>query len=195
LMNQALVTLGSSLMISFILVFLMIVALYNSYRTPFVTLFAIPLATIGAFGALWITRSTLNLYSLIGMVLLVGLVTKNGILLVDYADTVRKRDGRNREEGIREAAQTRFRPIMMTTIAMIAGMLPLALGLEPGGGSRASLAIAVIGGLASSLALTLFIVPIMYTWIAPKELTQETIFASDKQRPPEPPPANSPAPA
>jgi HAE1 family hydrophobic/amphiphilic exporter-1 len=186
LMNQALVTLSSSLIISIVLVFLMIVALYNSYRTPFVTLFAIPLATIGAFGALWITRTTLNLYSLIGMVLLVGLVTKNGILLVDYADTVRARDGRSREEGMREAAATRFRPIMMTTIAMIAGMLPLALGLEPGASSRAGLAIAVIGGLLSSLALTLFIVPIMYSWLAPKELKQETVFASDRRRPPEP---------
>jgi len=196
LMNQALVTLGSSLVVSLVLVFLMIVALYNSYRTPFVTLFAIPLATIGAFGALWITRSTLNLYSLIGMVLLVGLVTKNGILLVDYADTVRKREGRSREEGMAEATETRFRPIMMTTIAMVAGMLPLALGLEPGGQSRASLAIAVIGGLLSSLALTLFIVPIMYAWLAPKELKEETIFASDKQRPPEPPSqGTTPAPA
>ena len=196
LMNQALVTLGSSLLISLVLVFLMIVALYNSYRTPFVTLFAIPLATIGALSALWITRSTLNLYSLIGMVLLVGLVTKNGILLVDYADTVRKREGRTREEGMAEAAETRFRPIMMTTIAMIAGMLPLALGLEPGGQSRASLAIAVIGGLISSLALTLFIVPIMYSWLAPKELKDEAIFASDKKRPPEPPAqGTTPAPA
>jgi HAE1 family hydrophobic/amphiphilic exporter-1 len=192
LMNQALVTLGSSLVISFLLVFLMIVALYNSYRTPFVTLFAIPLATIGAFGALWITRQTLNLYSLIGMVLLAGLVTKNGILLVDYADTVRKREGKTREEGMQEAAATRFRPIMMTTIAMIAGMLPLALGLEPGGSSRASLAIAVIGGLTSSLVLTLFIVPIMYSWLAPKELKEDTTFASDA-RPPGHPPTGSPA--
>jgi HAE1 family hydrophobic/amphiphilic exporter-1 len=183
LMNQTLVALGSSLAISLVLVSLMIVALYNSYRTPFVTLFAIPHASIGAFSALWITRQTLNLYSLIGMVLLAGLVTKNGILLVDYADTVRVRDGRDREEGMRDAARTRFRPIIMTTSAMIAGMLPLALGLEPGGSSRASLAIAVISGLTSSLVLTLFIVPITYSWIAPKELKAETVFASDKKQP------------
>ena len=113
------------------------------------------------------------------MVLLVGLVTKNGILLVDYADTVRKREGRTREEGIAEAASTRFRPIIMTTIAMVAGMLPLALGLEPGASTRTSLAIVVIGGLLSSLVLTLFIVPIMYRWIAPKELVEETRLASD----------------
>jgi len=175
LMGQTLVALVSSLAISIVLVFLMIIALYNSYRTPFVTLFAIPVATIGALGALWLTHQTLNLYSLIGMVLLVGLVTKNGILLVDYADTMRLR-GRTREQGIEESAAVRFRPIVMTTIAMVAGMTPLALGLEPGAASRASLAIVVIGGLISSLVLTLFVVPIMYRWIAPKELTPETTF-------------------
>jgi HAE1 family hydrophobic/amphiphilic exporter-1 len=179
LMGQALTALLSSLVISIVLVFLMIVALYNSYRTPFVTLFAIPVAVIGALGALWITHNTLNLYSLIGMVLLVGLVTKNGILLVDYADTVRAREGKTREEGIAAAAVTRFRPIIMTTLAMVAGMLPLALGLEPGTATRTSLAIVVIGGLLSSLVLTLFIVPIMYRWIAPKELVAETKFSSD----------------
>jgi len=115
------------------------------------------------------------------MVLLVGLVTKNGILLVDYADTVRLR-GKSRDDGIREAAATRFRPIVMTTIAMVAAMLPLALGLEPGAATRASLAIVVIGGLLSSLVLTLFIVPIMYRWIAPNQLKEETRFSSDPPR-------------
>jgi HAE1 family hydrophobic/amphiphilic exporter-1 len=181
LMGQAIVALFSSLMISIALVFLIIVALYNSYRTPFVTLFAIPVATIGALGALWITHQTLNLYSLIGMVLLVGLVSKNGILLVDYADTVRSR-GKSRDEGIRDAVVTRFRPIVMTTLAMVAGMLPLALGLEPGAATRSSLAIVVIGGLLSSLLLTLFIVPIMYRWIAPERLMEETKFAGDQPR-------------
>jgi HAE1 family hydrophobic/amphiphilic exporter-1 len=179
LLGQALVGLLSSLAFSIVLVFLMIVALYNSYRTPFVTLFAIPLATIGALGALWITHNTLNLYSLIGIVLLVGLVTKNGILLVDYADTVRLR-GTSKDDGMLEAAATRFRPIVMTTVAMIAGMLPLALGLEPGAQSRASLAIVVIGGLLSSLALTLFIVPIMYHWLAPDRLKEPTRFSAPK---------------
>jgi HAE1 family hydrophobic/amphiphilic exporter-1 len=182
LLGQALVSLLTSLALSIVLVFLMIVALYNSYRTPFVTLFAIPLATIGALGALWITHNTLNLYSLIGIVLLVGLVTKNGILLVDYADTVRKR-GASKDEGMRQAAATRFRPIVMTTLAMIAGMLPLALGLEPGAQSRASLAIVVIGRLLSSLVLTLFIVPIMYHWLAPDRLTEPTKFGLPRTKP------------
>src|SRR5581483_1770594 len=194
LMGQALLTLGASLAISIVLVFLTIVALYNSYRTPFVTLFAIPVASIGALGALWITHQTLNLYSLIGIILLVGLVTKNGILLVDFADIVRERDHKSREDGMREAAATRFRPIIMTTLAMVAGMLPLALGLEPGGAQRASLAIVVIGGLLSSLVLTLFIVPIMYCWIAPKQLRQETKFADEQPTNPPPQPQGGPAP-
>jgi hydrophobic/amphiphilic exporter-1 (mainly G- bacteria), HAE1 family len=175
LLNQALVALLTSLAFSILLVFLVIVALYNSYRTPFVTLFAIPLATIGALAALWITHGTLNLYSLIGIILLVGLVTKNGILLVDYADTVREH-GASKDDGMQQAAATRFRPIIMTTVAMISGMLPLALGLEPGAQSRASLGIVVIGGLLSSLVLTLFIVPIMYHWLAPDKLKERTKF-------------------
>jgi HAE1 family hydrophobic/amphiphilic exporter-1 len=179
LLSQALISLLTSLAVSIVLVFLMIVALYNSYRTPFVTIFAVPLATIGALGALWITHNTLNLYSLIGIVLLVGLVTKNGILLVDYADTVREQ-GASRDDGMRQAAATRFRPIIMTTLAMIAGMLPLALGLEPGAQSRASLAIVVIGGLLSSLVLTLFIVPIMYRWLAPATLKEPVKFGQPK---------------
>jgi multidrug efflux pump subunit AcrB len=182
LLGQALLALLTSLAFSIVLVFLMIVALYNSYRTPFVTLFAIPVAAIGAIGALWITHNTLNLYSLIGIVLLVGLVTKNGILLVDYADTVRLR-GKSKDDGIREAAATRFRPIVMTTVAMVAGMLPLALGLEPGAQTRSSLAIVVIGGLLSSLALTLFIVPIMYRWIAPNQLRETTKFNQPRRTP------------
>jgi HAE1 family hydrophobic/amphiphilic exporter-1 len=130
------------------------------------------------------THQTLNLYSMIGTVLLVGLVTKKRILLVDYADTMCVR-GKSRTDRILDAAQTRFRPIIMRTIAMVAGMLPLALGFEPGGGQRASLAIVVIGGLLSSLVLTLVIVPIMYVWLALKELRQETKFADEQKRPPQ----------
>ena len=95
--------------------------------------------------------------------------------------------------GIQEAAVTRFRPIMMTTLAMIAGMMPLALGLEPGTATRTSLAMVVIGGLLSSLVLTLFVVPIMYQWIAPEHLKEETKLSSDRPKPP--PAGTQPAPA
>lgn len=170
-MKQTLQLLGASLVLSFLLVFLLMVALYNSYTTPLIIMFAIPLASIGALGALWLTSNTLNLYSLIGIIMLVGIVTKNGILLVDYANTLRRR-GKDKLEAIQESGETRFRAILMTTAAMIFGMAPLALALEPGASQRSSLGIVVIGGLTSSLVLTLVIVPIMYQWIAPRELKE-----------------------
>jgi HAE1 family hydrophobic/amphiphilic exporter-1 len=167
LMGQTLVGLGTSLILSVVLVFLLMVALYNSYRSPFIIMFSVPVAAVGALGALALTHETLNLYSLIGTILLVGIVTKNGILLVDYANTLREH-GKTKLEAIRESAYTRFRPIIMTSISVIAGNIPLALALEPGSQVRASLGTVVIGGITSSLILTLLLVPIMYAWLAPE---------------------------
>jgi HAE1 family hydrophobic/amphiphilic exporter-1 len=167
LMNQTLVGLGSSLILSVVLVFLLMVALYNSYISPLIILFSVPVAAVGAVGALALTHQTLNLFSLIGTIMLVGIVTKNGVLLVDYANTLRSR-GEDKLTAIQESAFTRFRPIMMTSISVVAGNVPLALALEPGSGVRASLGIVVIGGILSSLFLTLILVPIMYMWLAPK---------------------------
>ncbi len=167
LMNQALIGLGSSLVLSVVLVFLLMVALYNSYRSPLIILFSVPVAACGALGALWLTHATLNLFSLIGTILLVGIATKNGILLVDYANTLRSR-GYEMRAAIMESAHTRFRPIVMTSLAMVAGNLPLALALEPGSNVRSSLGIVIIGGVTSSLVLTLVLVPIMYMILAPK---------------------------
>jgi HAE1 family hydrophobic/amphiphilic exporter-1 len=166
---QTISGMAAALGLAFALVYLLMVALFNSYRSPAIILFAVPLAVIGALGSLALTHETLNLYSLIGMVLLIGLVVKNGILLVDFAN--RERDaGKSKLAAIVSAAETRFRPIVMTTIAMIAGMLPLALALEKGTAVRQSLGVVVIGGLSSSLLLTLVIVPIAYLWISPKHL-------------------------
>jgi hydrophobic/amphiphilic exporter-1 (mainly G- bacteria), HAE1 family len=181
LMNQALVGLGSSLVLSVVLVFLLMVALYNSYRSPLIILFSVPVASVGALGALWMTHETLNLFSLIGTILLVGISTKNGILLVDYANTLRAR-GWEMRKAIMESAFTRFRPIMMTSIALIAGNIPLALALEPGSQTRASLGVVVIGGDASSLILTLVLVPIMYVLMAPRHVA---VTESDDQPPAE----------
>ncbi|MBV8601289.1 MAG: efflux RND transporter permease subunit, partial [Candidatus Eremiobacteraeota bacterium] len=168
-MAQTLSAIGGSMIVSLILVFLLMVALYNSYIEPFVIMFSVPVAAVGAVGSLVLTHQTLNLFSLIGSILLIGLVAKNGILLVDYANTLRAR-GASKLDAIKESANTRFRPIMMTTIAMIAGMLPLAIAAEAGSAVRQSLGIVVIGGLTSSLILTLVLVPIMYVWLAPKQL-------------------------
>ncbi len=168
-MNQTLIGLGTSLILSVILVFLLMVALYNSYSSPFIILFSVPVAAVGALGALFLTHETLNLFSMIGTILLVGIATKNGILLVDYANTLRER-GLNKIAAIRESARTRFRPIVMTSISIVAANIPLALALEPGSSVRSSLGVVVCGGALSSLALTLVLVPVMYVWLAPKHM-------------------------
>jgi multidrug efflux pump subunit AcrB len=129
-------------------------------------MFAVPAAAVGALGSLWITHLTLNLYSLIGTVLLIGLVSKNGILLVDLANH-RVRAGADRVAAIHESARERFRPIVMTTSSMIAGMLPIALALDPGAATRQALGVVVIGGLSSSLLLTLVLVPVAFVRFAP----------------------------
>jgi HAE1 family hydrophobic/amphiphilic exporter-1 len=156
-----------SLALSILLVYLLMVALYNGYITPFIIMFTVPVAVVGALGALALTHQTLNLFSLIGSILLVGLVAKNGILLVDFANQLREQ-GMSKLEAIVESAHARFRPIVMTTIAMIAGMLPLALALDPGSQAERPLGIVVIGGLSSSLILTLLLIPIMYLRFAPE---------------------------
>jgi HAE1 family hydrophobic/amphiphilic exporter-1 len=158
---------GTALLLSFLLVYLLMVALYDSYRLPFIIMFAVPVAAVGALTSLAITHQALNLYSLIGTVLLVGLASKNGILLVDFANHMVER-GMSRGDAMVEAARERFRPIVMTTCAMIAGMTPIALALDPGAAQRQALGIVVIGGLISSLLLTLLLVPVMFMWLGPK---------------------------
>jgi HAE1 family hydrophobic/amphiphilic exporter-1 len=179
LMNQTLLGLGTSLILSVVLVFLLMVALYNAYLSPLIIMFSVPVAAVGAVGGLALTHETLNLFSLIGTIMLVGIVTKNGVLLVDYANTLRRR-GEDKLTAISDSAFTRFRPIMMTSISVVAGNIPLALALEPGSSVRSSLGVVVIGGILSSLFLTLVLVPIMYMWLAPKN------FPATEKAPPTP---------
>lgn len=167
-MHQTLVGMGISMIVSVILVYLLMVALYNSYLSPFIIIFSVPVAAIGAIGALFLTHRTLNLFSLIGTILLIGIATKNGILLVDYANTLRAR-GLDKLSAIKESAYTRFRPIIMTSFSVMAGNVPLALALDPGSASRSSLGIVVIGGVFSSLVLTLLLIPNVYAWVAPHD--------------------------
>ena len=159
-------------MTSFLLVYMLMVVLYGSFVEPFVVMFSVPVAIVGALGGLAIHHQTLNLFSLIAIVMLFGLVAKNGILLVDYANQQR-RAGLDVYAAMRAAAQTRFRPILMTTFAMIFGMLPLSLGLTEGAESRTSMGTVLIGGLLSSLVLTLALVPVVYTivmtWVEQRE--------------------------
>ena len=173
--------LGVALILSIGLVYLLMVALYDAYRAPFVIMFAVPVAAIGAFGGLALTHQSLNLYSLIGTVMLVGLVSKNGILLVDLARH-RVAAGLDKVSAIKESARERFRPIVMTTVSMIAGMTPLALALDPSSVAKRSLGTVVIGGLTSSLLLTLVLVPIVFVWLAPgppKKVAPRELQAGD----------------
>ena len=155
-------TLISALGLSVVLVYMLMVALYESWLTPFAIMFSLPVALVGAFLGLFVTGNTFNIFSLIGMIMLMGLVGKNAILLIDFCTNLR-RQGMGRTEAILEAGFIRLRPIMMTTCTVIFAMLPLALKLEEGGESRAPLAVVIIGGVISSTLLTLVLVPSVYT--------------------------------
>jgi hydrophobe/amphiphile efflux-1 (HAE1) family protein len=143
-----------------LLVYLVLAAQFESFVDPLIILLTVPLALAGAFGALWATGQTLNLFSQIGLIMLVGLVTKNGILIVEFAQQ-RRAAGRSPREAVQEAAIARLRPILMTTLATILGILPITLALGAGAESRVSMGIGVIGGLLVGGALTLFVIPAM----------------------------------
>ncbi|MCC7369360.1 MAG: efflux RND transporter permease subunit [Chloroflexi bacterium] len=152
-----------ALALSVILEYMLLAALYESMILPFATMFALPLAVIGAFVGLAVTGNTLNLLSMIGVIVLMGLVGKNGILLIDYTNTLRNQ-GRARNDALREAGETRLRPILMTTVALVAGLTPLAIGLEEGSETYKGMASVIIGGMLSSTLLSLLVVPCMYTY-------------------------------
>jgi hydrophobic/amphiphilic exporter-1 (mainly G- bacteria), HAE1 family len=161
--TKAFVNLILALALSVVLEYMLLAALYESMILPFATMFALPLAVIGAFAGLAATGNTLNLLSMIGVIVLMGLVGKNGILLIDYANTLRQR-GLSRTAALREAGETRLRPILMTTVALVAGLMPLALGLEEGSETYKGMASVIIGGMLSSTLLSLLVVPCMYTY-------------------------------
>lgn len=145
-----------------IFVYLVMVALYNSYLYPFVVLFSIPVAIIGAFLALALTGESISIYAMIGMIMLIGLVAKNAILLVDFTNKFRA-EGYSIKDALIEAGKERLRPILMTTFAMVFGMMPIALASGAGAESKNGMAWVIIGGLISSLLLTLVLVPAVYT--------------------------------
>jgi HAE1 family hydrophobic/amphiphilic exporter-1 len=151
-----------ALLLAIIMVYLILAAQFESFIDPLSIMLSLPLSLLGLTGMLLLTGDTLNMMSLIGLIMLMGLVTKNAILLVDFAKVLRSR-GMDRTEAIITAGRTRLRPIMMTTLAMIFGMLPLALAFGAGAEMRAPMARAVIGGLITSTFLTLLIVPVMYS--------------------------------
>ncbi|MCS7001486.1 MAG: efflux RND transporter permease subunit, partial [Dehalococcoidia bacterium] len=155
--------LRGALALSVLLIYMLLAALYESFVMPFATMFALPVATVGAFLGLALSGTTLNLLSLIGFIVLMGLVGKNGILLVDYTNTLRAR-GRTRTEALLEAGPTRLRPIFMTSAALVFGLLPIALGVEEGSRIYTSIGWLIIGGMITSTVLSLIVVPTMYTY-------------------------------
>ncbi|HEY0787852.1 MAG TPA: efflux RND transporter permease subunit, partial [Thermoanaerobaculia bacterium] len=162
IMEESFASMFEALILAIIFVYLILAAQFESFIDPFAIMLSLPLSIVGMAGMLFLTRDTTNIMSLIGLILLMGLVTKNAILLVDFSKVLQRR-GMERREAVITAGRTRLRPIMMTTLAMIFGMVPLALGIGQGAEMRAPMARAVIGGLITSTLLTLIVVPVVYT--------------------------------
>ena len=154
----------AALGIAVIFIYLILASQFGSFLQPLAIMASLPFSLIGVFIALLVTRSTLNIFSIIGFIMLMGLVTKNAILLVDFANQS-QRAGMNQHDALLNAGQVRLRPIIMTTLAMLFGMLPMALGLGDGGEQQAPMGRAVIGGIITSTLLTLVVVPVAYTYL------------------------------
>lgn len=152
-----------ALFLAVIIVYMVLASQFESFLQPLIIMLSLPFSIIGALGILVLTDMTMSIFTIIGIIMLLGLVTKNAILLVDYINTLRIREGMNKDEAILIAGPTRLRPILMTTLAMVFGMMPIAFGNGSGSESRAPMAMAIIGGLISSMLLTLIIVPIVYS--------------------------------
>jgi hydrophobic/amphiphilic exporter-1 (mainly G- bacteria), HAE1 family len=151
-----------ALFLAIVLVYMILAAQFDSFVQPITIMLSLPLSVIGAFGGLYLAGMTLNIFSMIGIIMLMGLVTKNAILLVDFANQQRE-SGMSTIEALASAGMIRLRPILMTTAAMIFGMMPVAMAISEGGETRAPMAVCVIGGLITSTALTLVVVPVVYS--------------------------------
>ena len=161
-------------MLALVLIFLVLAAQFESFRDPLIIMITVPLAIAGAVLSLWLFNQTLNIFSQIGMIMLIGLVTKNGILIVEFAN--KKRDaGLSKSQAVIDAATLRLRPILMTSLATSLGALPIALSLGAAATSRIPLGIVVVGGIMFSLILTLFVIPGVYTYISGKREAEEHV--------------------
>jgi multidrug efflux pump subunit AcrB len=161
-MNESFGSLGFGLAMAAVLVYLLLVALFRSFQGPFIIMFAVPLGLIGVLTMLFLTHTTLNVQSSMGVIFMVGIVVSNGVLLVDFANKQRQQ-GAGVHQAITTAAAIRFRPILMTFLATFLDLVPMAIGFGKGSEANVPLARAVVGGLLTSTFLTLIVVPIMYT--------------------------------
>ena len=166
-MGESFYNLAVTMAMSVLVIYMVLAAQFESLIHPFTIMLSLPLAFVGALLALIIFHQTLSIFTMMAFIFLLGLVTKNAILLIDYTNTLRDRDGMGRDAALRKAGPVRLRPILMTTVAMIFGMLPSALGTGAGSESRQPMAVAIIGGLVSSTMLTLLVVPVVYSLLDP----------------------------
>lgn len=164
--EESATSLNFTLILALILIYLVLAAQFESFRDPFIILFTVPLAMFGALVSIWYFDLTLNIFSKIGIIMLIGLVTKNGILIVEFANQ-RQIAGLNIMDAIQDAAVARFRPILMTSLSTVLGILPIALALGAGAESRTSMGIAVIGGLIIGTFFTLYVIPAVYSYFSP----------------------------
>lgn len=155
--------------ISVILVYLLLASQFESLRIPFVIMLTVPLALIGVGPALWLTGQTLNIMAFIGLVVVVGIVVNDGIVKIEFIER-RRRDGLSMDAAILDAGKVRLRPILMTTVTTVAGLLPLALGLTGGSELQRPMAIAIVGGVSMATLLTLFVLPLLYKILSRKKV-------------------------
>jgi HAE1 family hydrophobic/amphiphilic exporter-1/multidrug efflux pump len=166
--------------LALVLIYLVLAAQFESFIDPFTIMITVPLALAGALLSLWVFNQTLNIFSQIGMIMLIGLVTKNGILIVEFANK-RRESGLKKMEAVVDAATQRLRPILMTSLATSLGAMPIALSLGAAGTSRVPLGIVVVCGILFSLVLTLFVVPAVYTFISGKHKTADAETPEEKE--------------
>jgi len=202
-MEESFRYLFETMILSVIVVYMVLAAQFESLVHPFTIMLSLPLAFVGALASLILFKATLSIFAMLAFIFLLGIVTKNAILLIDYTNTLRERDGMARDDALRRAGPVRLRPILMTTVAMIAGMLPTAIGAGSGSETRQPMAIAIIGGLVTSTLLTLLVVPAVYSLLDPlsefikrnflerKDPTPATVPAIADPAPADPP-ASSP---
>ena len=164
-----------AMVLAVVLTYMVLAAQFESYLHPFTIMLSLPLSIGGALGALALTGRTLNIFSMIGMIMLMGLVTKNAILLVDYTNLLR-REGKSKRDALLQAGPTRLRPILMTTFSTIAGMIPITMGLGEGAETRAPMGTCVVGGMLTSTLLTLVVIPVVYSLIDDFSIRMQRLF-------------------